>query len=358
MAELIELGRKALHWWLRELAQLLPARLRAAWGRGRQALTVTLDASALVLAARKPGESIALGALELGAEPRAQRAQLKGMLATARLRDAEVVLVLPRAKALRKVIELPAAAAENLKEVISFELDRHTPFQAADVYFDGRIMGASARPGRLDVDLAVAPKGSVEPALVTLRELGIPPDRLIVQGDEDEAMNLMPASAGAVARSLSGRLSFGLGAVAIALLLLTAFLPLWRMQDRLRAIEDQVTRARLAAVEADTLRKQIDATLRLNEFLTKRKNERPTVTELLDEVTRLLPDNTWLAQLTLRDRTLALTGTSARAAALIAELEKSRLLSGVSFSAPVTQDPRQAGERFNLSATVTNEKPR
>jgi general secretion pathway protein L len=130
------------------------------------------------------------------------------------------------------------------------------------------------------------------------------------------------------------------------------------VHDRLRATNEQVTRARAAAIEVDAVRKQIDATLRLNEFLAKRKTDRPTVTELLDEVTRLLPDNTWLAQLTLRDRTLALTGTSARAAALIAELEQSRLLSGVSFSAPVTQDPRQGGERFNLSATVTNEKAR
>ena len=358
MAELTEIGRRFLRWWLGELWLLLPARLRAAWGRGRQTLTLTLGGGALTLAAHKAGERRVLGDLELGVEPRAQRARLKGMLAAAELRDAEVVLVLPREQALRKVIELPAAAAENLREVVSFELDRHTPFQAADVYFDGRILGASARPGRIDVDLAVAPKAPAEAAVEALRALGLAPDRIAIAGDDPTAMNLLPTAETPAARTLSGRLSLGLGLFAVALLLVTAYLPLWQMQDRLRATEDRLTRARAAALEADALQKQIDATLRLNAFLARRKNERPTVTELLDEVTRLLPDNTWLAQLTLRDRTLALTGTSARAAALIAELEQSRFLSGVNFSAPVTQDPRQGGERFNLSATVTNEQAR
>ena len=49
---------------------------------------------------------------------------------------------------------LPAAAADRLRDVLSFEIDRQTPFAATDVAFDARVL--RRRPdGQLDVDLVV-----------------------------------------------------------------------------------------------------------------------------------------------------------------------------------------------------------
>ena len=51
---------------------------------------------------------------------------------------------------------------------------------------------------------------------------------------------------------------------------------------------------------------------------------------------------------------LAIAGFSPAAAALIAGLEQSPLLSEVRFGSPVTADPRVGFERFNISAEVAS----
>ena len=73
---------------------------------------------------------------------------------------------------------------------------------------------------------------------------------------------------------------------------------------------------------------------------------------MLNEVTRLLPDDTWVVQFSRRDDQLTLSGFSAKASALIGLLEQSDLLADVRFRSPVNLDPRLQLERFNLSAGV------
>ena len=68
-----------------------------------------------------------------------------------RRRAGQVVLVLPDDQVLRRTVELPLAARENLREVVSFELDRYTPFAAEDVMFD--LPEAAGDPVTVDRDL-------------------------------------------------------------------------------------------------------------------------------------------------------------------------------------------------------------
>src|SRR5690606_13012263 len=49
-------------------------------------------------------------------------------------------LLLPANAGLRRRLALPSAAAERLRDVTAFEIDRQTPFSAADVHHDARIV--------------------------------------------------------------------------------------------------------------------------------------------------------------------------------------------------------------------------
>jgi general secretion pathway protein L len=69
---------------------------------------------------------------------------------------------------------------------------------------------------------------------------------------------------------------------------------------------------------------------------------------LLAEVTRVLPDHTWLTELSWQDGDLRLVGYSQQPTSLIALLEDSELFGGARFGAPVTTDPRVGLERFNI----------
>ncbi len=82
------------------------------------------------------------------------------------------------------------------------------------------------------------------------------------------------------------------------------------------------------------------------------KREHFTVMELLNEVTKLLPDDTWVLQFGRRGAQMTVSGYSGTSSALIAILEGSDMLNQVKFSSPVTADPRVGKERFNISAVV------
>ena len=89
------------------------------------------------------------------------------------------------------------------------------------------------------------------------------------------------------------------------------------------------------------------------EFLVADKTGHPLVVEVLDELTRVVPDQAYLVQLQLRDQTVELHGFASTASDLIGVLEQSPLFNAPQFRAPVTQDRRSGAERFHISAELT-----
>ena len=56
-------------------------------------------------------------------------------------RPPEVVLGLPRDKVILREINLPLLGTEELKELISYEIERHIPLPSQEVYYDYQLMG-------------------------------------------------------------------------------------------------------------------------------------------------------------------------------------------------------------------------
>jgi Tfp pilus assembly protein PilN len=84
-----------------------------------------------------------------------------------------VVLGLPREKALVKLIDVPAAAKENLRKVLEYELGKHIPFASEEASFDFQIIEEKA--GFLRVLLVVVRKEEVNEYMGLLRRMGIRP---------------------------------------------------------------------------------------------------------------------------------------------------------------------------------------
>src|SRR5262249_10806299 len=148
------------------------------------------------------------------------------------------------------------------------------------------------------------------------------------------------------------RLAIGLAVLAVMLAFIAGYLPLYGKQRTLAAYEAQLAESRRAAQDAEQLKQRLNQRLEHDRFLVDRRASLPDATVLLAEVTDRLPDDTWLIQLRWQGDKLAIAGFSPTAAALIAGLEDSPLLSEVRFGSPVTADPRMGIERFNISAAV------
>jgi hypothetical protein len=129
--------RSFWRWWSGELIELLPENLQKAIAQRQQKLYVEVDNDKLLLS--------------LGNHA-AQREVLRLAPDAANAEDEDIprevqqtILLLPDDKILAKRISLPAAAEENLREVLGFEMDLHTPFEASEVYFDFTVVGRDRR---------------------------------------------------------------------------------------------------------------------------------------------------------------------------------------------------------------------
>jgi len=84
----------------------------------------------------------------------------------------------------------------------------------------------------------------------------------------------------------------------------------------------------------------------------KRINEMSSI-KLIDEVTQIIPDDTWLTRFVLKSGELQLQGESSNASSLIQTLESSNYFTDVQFRSPVTQNKISKKDKFHLSARFT-----
>ncbi len=342
-------------WWFGELADCMPARLREAIGGGSQTLVVLIADKTVTFEHVKGKTVLWLGSLDLSqSSPAGQRETIREIVSDAKLRSAKVVIRLPRGSALRRAVDLPAPALENLREVLGFEMDRHTPFSSDEVYFDYNVVSHDRENKLVKVDLVVMAKDVADRAISLVRGWGLQPDRLSLaeRMDGETEFNLLPRGAGGARKAANLGYSAGLVAAACILLAVAAYWPLQSKQSHLAELKERLAQARASASESDDLTKRVDDMAKRSRFVMSQKGDRFTVMELLNEVTRLLPDDTWVLQFGRRGKQMTVSGYSVKPSALIGILEDSEMLNQVKFSSPVTVDPRVGKERFNISAIV------
>jgi len=337
-------------WWWSELAGMLPDGLRRRFERRQETVLLSASDDEVRISRRDNGRVEELGRVDMTLPDAGERvaAALAGMSAD----STRVEVAVAPEKVLLKQIQLPLAAEENLRQVLGFEMDRHTPFQASEVYFDFSQLAGNRRDKTIKVDLVVAAKAVVDGGLATLRSWDLAVDRVGPAGAGGAGFNLLPATAARRGAALSRRFSVAFAVAAGVLLAVAVYLPLARKLEVLALTEARLTAARSEAVVADGLQQRVDKMVARGRFVVERKRSQPTVTALIAEVSTLLPDHTWLMQFAWRDAGVRLSGYSARPSSLIGLLEESALLSEVAFSSPVTMDQRVGLERFNVSAAV------
>jgi general secretion pathway protein L len=353
IAALFSLIGRFFSWWFAELAACVPPVLRRGLRGPRQQLVLDWRERDVLLRLRGRGGWRELGQVVLDAgAPAASRAAAR-LLRGVRLRATDVVLRLGAGQVLQRRVELPLAAAENLREVLGFEMDRLTPFKAETVAYDFRVAATDREAQRLTVDVAVAPRAVVDEAVRAVGTLGLSPDRVApAEGGEAAAFNLLGAAEAAAGGGSLRRLNVLLAVLLLLLLAAAVLWPLQRKQAELAVLEERLDASRAAAAATEALREKIAAAQDRNSFLVQRRQATPLAVAVLAELTERLADDTWLAQLHIGRGEVLLSGYAPAAAALIPVLEDAPLFADVKFDSPVLPDARVGRERFNLSAKV------
>ncbi len=267
-------------WWFGELTGLLPASWVVALKRERERLVVTFFEHRVVFGHGRGDDLQELGSVSPHGLADSEAAdRVAGLVNQVRGKFEEVVLCLPRRRILRRQIELPLAALENLREVLAFEMDRHTPFKADEVYFDYHLLSTDRAAMRLNVDLAVVTRAWADDAVQRLIDWSLDPDRMEIDGGlegQSAQFNLLPASMIGANGGHFQRLT-AVGVVAACVLLAVAvYVPINHKQETLKLVEARLSTVRAEAAEANALSEQVTALLKRGQFVVERKNKRST----------------------------------------------------------------------------------
>ena len=154
---------------------------------------------------------------------------------------------------------------------------------------------------------------------------------------------------------LPGRCWRAMAVVTLVLAGVALGLEFERKQKTLELYEARVTELRTATGETGRLEEKMAHLVAVSGYLLDKKQRQPQMVEILDELTRRLPDEHYLISYSYRNGTAQLAGYSDDPSSVLRLLEQSDLFSEVRFAAPVTMDPRIGKERFNVGATVVRE---
>ncbi len=347
-----------LAWWLGELRACLPNAVAGVLFGAAERLEVALDADEARFVLRSNGETRKLGRVALDAKSgKAAASAARRLLRRDRAAAGHVTLRLPAGQVLRPNVEVPIAAAENLREVLAFEMDRHTPFSSDEVLFDFRVAGSDAELQRLSIEMLVARKRDVDQAVAVAGTMGLSPDCVTgpAAAPGAETFNLLPQTERPRPSRVVPRLVAATAVVTLVLAGVTLGLWFEREQGTLERLEARVAELRAATGETGRLEEKVAHLLAVSGYLVEQKRRRPQMVEILDEVTRRLPDEHWLISYSFRNGTVRLAGYSDDPSSVLRLLEQSSLFSEARFAAPVTMDPRIGKERFNMVATVARE---
>ena len=299
--------------------------------------------------------------LDMTVEPETRLSQAQAAFAWL---ESPVALSLPASMVLRRTLVLPAALEENLKQALAYDLDRHTPFRGDELYFDAQVIERDADRGEIQVVLAATLRANADRIMAQLREAGAeivalspdPPENI------ESKLNLLPTEDRPSLRPWQ-RWAISGGVVLIVLLLLAAIaLPIGQKRAYAIKLRQQADTAQIQAMEVTRLHDELDRLVADYDFIPENKGAYPSTVRVLDEITKLLPDDTWLTQMELKNTVgsketrheIFIRGESAHASELVTLMESSGLVTQAAPRSPTTTIRTNTGttEMFDIGAQL------
>jgi general secretion pathway protein L len=331
-------------WWLSELRETVPsgwlswvdgdAMPRLLIWRDRDLVVCRLASAAGPVETRLPLHRFGVAAV-------------KDWLAECGLRREQVIVgpVIGRDLFFLRDLSVPKAALVALPKILDQEVLRRTPFQLSDMWH-AAIPAADGATDILAMCHWIIRKDRAQAALA---ELGLNPsdiDFLAASDANGEFVPVIPLRATSYEEdppwarravkllALAGFGVFMFGLVAFE----------WSQASVATGIEASLVEAR-EGVQGG--RGGLNQAARL--FAMKAD---VGILEIWDELSRVLPDHTFLTETRIADGRVTLSGFSADAARLVRIIDQSPLFSGATLAAAITPDSTEHKDRFSISFKV------
>ena len=321
-------------WWLRQMQELLPERLRQRAAGPANAVVLAWDEAAdIQLLLRRDHKETALG--QFGLDEAGLRTA-RSMLGTRR-RPA-IILRLPPGMSLEREVTLPRAAEQGLDRVVRYEMDRFTPFTVEEVFYSYSLLRRDEARSRIVIGIVLVPRARVASALETMRQLQLSPTLLEAANSSGE-LQLIPLTAPATGElRWRGRGLVAAGVTCAALAVAVVVLPFWRQAEARSEVEARIAALKPQLERAEAVRRKLAADAESVDVFSAEHARVGNALQAIATLTDILPDDTHLISLVMQKREVSLQGESAAAAKLLTTLSADPTIRNAAFTAPVTRN--------------------
>ena len=267
------------------------------------------------------------------------------------LRGSRAEVILRPGRFMFRPLELPKRAGEFLEGIVRSQIDRLTPWSVNEAAYTWT-PPIEASNDRIQLTVAATARSMLMPYVRAVADLGaasvivstVPQDA----GVADGALKVYEQRNGGtieVTRIRQILMMVFLGAAALALVSSGVSSILGDSLDS----EQQDLSHKIAARRA-AMRRNADGGAQ--RILERRKQTTPAAVMVLDALSKVLPDHTYVLELRIENGKVQVTGITKDAPSLIRLIEQSPHFEHATFFAPTTQSPGEPGERFHIEARV------
>ena len=265
-------------------------------------------------------------------------------------RGSRAELVLRPNRFMFRPLELPKRAAEFLDGIVRAQIDRLTPWTVGEAVYSWT-PPIEAGNERIQLTVAATARAQVTPYVKALAALGA--TAIVVSTVPQEAAS---GAAPLKVFEQQSRGAFEITRIRRILMLVLA-----------AAAAMAVISIGVSSIAADSLdTEQQDLTRQISKrraamrqdggnaqrMLERRKQTTAASVIILEALSKLLPDHTFVTELRVEGGKVQVTGLTRDAPSLIRLIEQSPHFERATFFAPTTQSPGEPGERFHIEARI------
>jgi general secretion pathway protein L len=269
------------------------------------------------------------------------------------VRGAKVEIVLQPQRFMFRPLELPRRALDFLEGIVRAQIDRLTPWSVADAAF-GWHSTIDPANDRIEVTIAATARAMIAPFIEAIAALGA--DTVILsaaprpQERDVAAIKICEQKAGQAAdvrrlrRVLIGLIAGGsaLASVSIAVNAVGGAAIETRRDDITRRVAE-----RRAVMQPGR-----GGTSEAAHELERHKHETPSSVIVIEALSKVLPDDTYLTELRILGDKMQIVGVTKDAPALIRLIEQTSHFSRATFFAPTTRSASEQSDHFHIEARI------
>ena len=337
--------RAVIAWCYRTFSLVLPNHLRFVFTAFRRYTIFEIDATTISVITRYFDHERELVRFPRGHQPISVPYWLRR-----RIRRRVLIRIVSN-EVLQTTLDLPAAAEENLAEILALDMDRITPFRVDQVYFGYRLVHNDTITRRLRLTLTVLARDVVDAAIKDTEHLCARVASVKVSRD-----GTMPEELGTfgicVLDDRCRRFDVFAALLCVAMTAAAVWYPIAYQQSKIAKLRDTLMRVQAEAEKSIQLHTRIVDSLMHQDLVTSMQHTYPLSVAILAELANSIPDHSWVVELYLRKKTLTINGYSSDVQDLVRTLTHSSRFELISQEIVAYDGELSQSVRFSVEVRV------